>query len=483
MIEIPWRIGVNMREFAYYDLPECRRYPLATPPTREGQLDALQQIGVPLVRFFAGHRAVDIETNLKQVGKALDLLGARNMQAIVCIGDSIAESGHIIPGDEDYHRDTDMGHFHKRYWNERHYEEHYLPFVHLLAEQYGDHPAVLLWELGNELALHPRRNPQRPDAELVTEQDFDNFVTFVKAASHEIKTRSPRKLVSTGIINTNQLAPDGSSDEQRARYARTLYSLPDVDLISIHYYAEDADDHLTMIDVMAANDLQKPVYVGELGANIEQTPDRPQFIRDAITRWKNEDQHAFSVLLWAYDNSSFPPDSGVADAFAFARRYQADFEQLEQIVRDFAGAVEPFIPDLVAHPDDDTFEASAANKKTISETDTRFTKRFRIVASDGVKIRRSPTIRAKIRRLLLLDDVIAVDPNTRTEADDYAWWEHEEGWSAERPLDNSDVYLLEVTPVEDAEHEETILHPQGDQGTQTRLIASRTRASQKGFRL
>ena len=451
MIEIPWRIGVNMREFAYYELPECRRYPLASPPTREAQLDALQELGVPLVRFFAGHRALDIDANLKQVGKALDLIGARKMQAIVCIGDSIAELGHIIPGDEDYHKDTDMGHFHKRYWNERRYEEHYLPFVRLLAEQYGDHPAVLVWELGNELALHPRRNLQRPDVELVTEEDFDNFVTFVRSASHEIKTRSLRKLISTGMINTNQIAPDDSGDEQRARYARVLYSLPDVDLISIHYYAEDADDHLTMIDVMAANDLQKPVYVGELGANVEETPDRPQFIRDAIARWRETDQHAFSVLLWGFDYSVFPPDLGVADAFAFARRHEADFAQLEQVVRDFAGAVEPFLLDVMSPSDAGTFKAAITDKQTSSEPVTRFKKRFRVVAPDGVKIRRSPTIYAKIQRLLPLNETIAVDLNTRTEADGYAWYEHEEGWSAERPLDNSDAYLVEVTPEEDGE--------------------------------
>lgn len=447
---IPWRTGVNMREFAYYDRPECLRFPQAIPPTREAQLAALQDLQVPLVRFFAVHRAVDLDTNLAQVGTALDLFRQKGMQTIVCIGDSLGASGHTIPGDDEFHRDTPLGHFHKRYWKERHYETHYLPYVERLVDQFGDHPAVLIWELGNELALHPRPRPEDPSIEPVTRQDFDQFIEFVATASRAIKVRSPRKLVSTGIINTNQIAPDGSSDEQRVQCARQLYGLPDIDLISIHEYSTERDedfaldDRLAMIDVnVALNDMQKPFYVGELGAELTFTPDRPRFIRERVKTWK--ERGAFSVLLWAFDVSEH--DSGMADTLAFAKRHP-DFEVLKEIVQEFAGAIAPVFFDAAMRFGGDSGQARESQQSLIIEPTSRFTKLFRVVSGDGVKIRSSPTRQAQDLGLLEFGAVVQVDPDTRDEADEHIWWEHDGGWSAERPQVGDEVFLTAMMPVE-----------------------------------
>lgn len=449
MLQIPWRIGVNMREFAYYELPECRQHPLATPPSREEQLSALQELRVPLIRFYAAHRVLDVERNLAQVGKTLDLLADRNMQAIVCLGDSIGDSRYTIPGDDAFHQGTPMGHFHKRYWNERHYEQNYLPYVRRLADRFGNHPAVLVWELGNELALHPRPRRKSKKIPPVNKQDFKNFIEFVRLASEGIKRRSPRKLISTGMINANQVTPDGSNQEQRERYARTLYGLPNIDLVSLHVYAEDDEDHLAMLDVRIAQEPQidKPVYIGELGANIERTPDRPTYLRNAIATWKGADRNAFSVLLWAFDNSAFPPDSGVADGLAFARRHQQDFEAIKNIVREFGGATEPLffeadLPPTETHQP--TRRVTNRNSSRLQIKPSRFTKAFRVVTDIGVRIRELPTRDSRRLGLLALDEMVMVDPGTRLEADEHIWWEHERGWSAESLINGSGVSLVAV---------------------------------------
>jgi hypothetical protein len=451
-MKIPWRTGVNMREFAYYDRPDCLRFPQAGPPTLEAQLAALRDIGVPLVRFFAVHRNVDFETNLVQTGRALDAIQQKNMQAVVCIGDSLFDSGHTVPGENDFHRDTSLGHYHKRFWNERLYEQFYLKYVRLLTERFGSHPAVFAWELANELALHPRPNI----GGLIVESDFNNFVAFVDTVSREIKQRSP-KLVSTGIINTNQIAPDGSNEMQRQQFATTLYSLPNVDLISLHVYAEDNEDHLAMIDVKVANDLEKPFYVGELGANFEQMGNRAEFFRKQIDLWKNNpDRGAFSVMLWSFDNSAH--DSGVGDILGFARRL-GDFNDIRNVVISFAGTMDPFLIDAPLRPDGRISGGETGGQPSEDERivpgGTRFVKPFEVVTTK-LRIRSLPTRQSEIRGELTRGDTIKADPASRTEADENVWWEHSAGWSAERAIEvdsDDDILMREISPQEEEEIE------------------------------
>jgi murein DD-endopeptidase MepM/ murein hydrolase activator NlpD len=351
MVTIPWRLGVNMREFAYYDRPECLRFPQATPPTREAQVAALLNLKIPLVRFFAAHRNASIDLNLQQIGKALAILQQNRMQAIVCLGDSIFESGYTIPGNDSFHQmGTPLGHIHKSFFEPANYSKHYLPYVRRVVEQFADHPAVLAWELGNEFAIHPQP---------ASVTDYNRFVEFVRVVSREIKQRSPKKLVTTGLINSNQVLPPGD-DATRRSLARQLHSLPDVDVCSIHVYAEDDEDHLAMLDVdVAKTGLGKPIFVGELGADIERTANRPNFIRQQLRRWK--DRGAFTVMLWQFDTS--PHDSGVADRLAFGRRWP-DFGAIEQVVREFIGAIDPYVGDVTPIPDGTTERADTRREET-----------------------------------------------------------------------------------------------------------------------
>lgn len=326
MVTIPWRIGVNMREFAYYERPECRRFP-ATPPTREAQIAGLRKLGIPLVRFFAVNRNLNFDENAKQVGLALDTLKQNNMQAIVCLADSLWDAGYTVPGDDNYHRGTPLGHLNKTYWHDPGYTNNFLPYVRQLVARYADHAAVLAWELGNEYAIHPQP---------ATTDDFKVFYQFAQTASEEIKQLSPNKLISTGLINTNQVVPGSDLDTRRTN-ARMLYSLPSIDLISIHVYAEQEDDWLAMIDAnVAINDVQKPFFIGELSADVTKMPNRAPFIQQKMTLWKQ--RGVCAALLWAYDDSL--NDTGVADTFGFARRH-GDYGSIIRVVTSMGGATQP----------------------------------------------------------------------------------------------------------------------------------------------
>ncbi|MEO8395513.1 MAG: NBR1-Ig-like domain-containing protein, partial [Chloroflexota bacterium] len=327
MITISWRTGVNMREFAYYDRREFLPFPNGVPPTREFQIAALQRLGVPLVRFFAAQHKADVNTNIAQVGLALNALQKANMQAIVVLGDSISVSGFSIPGDDDYHQGTPLGHINKRYWHEPGYTKNYFPYVQKLVSQYANHPAVLAWELGNEFAMQPQPS---------SDEDYNSFIQFAKVVSADIKQRSPHKLISTGLINTNQLAPGGDSAARHV-YAQRLYSLPNIDMISLHVYAEDKEDDLAMIDVEVAKSLNKPFFVGELGIDVS-TGNRAQYIQSQLQLWKS--RGAFSAMLWAFDDS--PQDTGVADTKGFARRF-GDYGGIAQIVSGFTAPALPVV--------------------------------------------------------------------------------------------------------------------------------------------
>jgi hypothetical protein len=86
MVQIPWRTGVNMREFAYYGTP-------AVPHTDSGlqrrQLDQLQALQVKLVRFYASYNQFSTDQCTQKVSAALDLLQSYQMQAVVCLVDSL----------------------------------------------------------------------------------------------------------------------------------------------------------------------------------------------------------------------------------------------------------------------------------------------------------------------------------------------------------------------------------------------------------
>lgn len=65
---------------------------------------------------------------------------------------------------------------------------------------------------------------------------------------------------------------------------------------------------------------------------------------------------------------------------------------------------------------------------------------------DTLSVRAQPGLNApRLGQTLTKGDLIEVDTDNRQEVDGFVWWRHSAGWSAERKLDNSIIYLLEAS--------------------------------------
>jgi len=84
------------------------------------------------------------------------------------------------------------------------------------------------------------------------------------------------------------------------------------------------------------------------------------------------------------------------------------------------------------------------------------------VGSVGVRVRSAPGLQGATVKYLSPGQSLQVDPGSRTEADGYVWWKHAEGWSAERSVDGSEVYLVESVPVTVSTPPASVDTPDGD---------------------
>lgn len=405
MLQIPWRTGVNMREFAYYGTAARQHTDVGL---QRRQLEHLQDMQVKLVRFYASFNQFSTAECIDKVLSALDLLHEFGMQADICVADSLA-SEFTIAGDGSFHTGP-LGHLTQPYWRERAYHNAYIPFLTQMAQACAQHPAVLLWELGNEYAIHPQ--PASFD-------DGQDFLEFARIASETIKAANPQAIVSTGLVGSHHVAPSGLAEQ----YGHELYSLPGIDAISIHYYAQDDERLNLQREIKLADTVGKPFFVGEFGAP-HDWPDRAAYYRAQLE--EAQKAGAFAAMPWAFDSS--PSDVGVSDDKAFASIWPS-FEDIKASVRGFGRSIEPVV--VVSKP----ATRPAVGKKV-----------FEVV--DGpLLVRRAPSLgpALAIEGLRLMNGQrVEVDPLSRTTADAYVWWHHEKGWSAERSVDHRTVLMAEV---------------------------------------
>jgi hypothetical protein len=423
MLTIPWRTGVNMREFAYYNTPVR---PLPPAELQRAQLTKLRDMNVKVVRFYAAAADCTIAECVENVRKALGLLDEFGMQAIVCLDDALG-SGFSVPGTGAMH--TAGGHYHKSCYTNPVYDQLYTAFVEALVGQLGNHNAVMMWEIGNEHALHPN-NP------LPSRDEIEAFFQFAKRASETIKRLSPRRLVSTGLLNSRQISYALSENEIKA-FAKRLYGLSSIDVIGIHYYAEDGEKLHGLIDTGVAHELRKPIYIGELGA--PRTNNRPPYYQQEIQEWRNK---AFCVLTWSFDIHT--SDCNIGDDQAMARQFRGDinndFDRLCEIVQSFGTAVERFLlPEGVG---------SGIGMGTHITAESVSHKVFKVTSLLGLKIRTEPTTHASSLGSLHMGDTIQVEANSRHIDTDnqFVWWHHSQGWTAEKSVNDATIFMEEIDP-------------------------------------
>ena len=276
-------VGGNLREFPFYTTHAMEH---ANANHQRLQLEGIRNMGMRVVRMHVCHREIDINQTKVLVRDALDQIHRHNLLAIMVLNDALF-SNFYIPDDQPFHTET-MGHLHKRYFLQRGYEQNYLPFVKLLVADLKDHPAIFAWELGNEYAIHPQP---------ASAQDGNAFLNFASHVSDTIRGIDPNHLITTGLINVNQVKP--STEDHRA-YAKRLYSLPNLDFGTVHFYQShpghtNSEEDRCRPDLEVLKSLNKPTIVEEFGATAGNN-NRFEYTRDNLQEWF--DLGAVGFMQW-----------------------------------------------------------------------------------------------------------------------------------------------------------------------------------------
>lgn len=326
---VQWQLGMNLREFAYYG-SNVGIIKGTTDNLRNDQLNVCQAYGIKVIRFFASRseQVFNLAAMIAQVKQALDLLQQFGMQAIIALDDSLSGANQYIHLNPDYHT-ANHGHLRTQYWKDKAYRNPYLTNVQQLVTTFANHPAVLMWELGNEFGLYPQ--PPQPG-------DERNFREFVREASGEIHRLAPSHLVSIGLVSTNEVfgQTPGATRRERENFAWQLYNLDSLHAVGVHYYKDNLSaerrDWID-IDYNVARRLNKLFYIGEIGA-LNTDGSRPRFFRDELTTWKGK---AFTIMPWQLDSHTIPDwDIGIGDDRGIVRRRDSDYGAIMSTLQAFA---------------------------------------------------------------------------------------------------------------------------------------------------
>jgi len=220
-------------------------------------------------------------------------------------------------------------------------------WVEDIVTRYRDDPTILFWELTNEAnstvdlkpmspqGVIPPRDLTKPYKHLVRNPaprnernnwSADELASFVRETTFLIKSLDPNHLVGTGFTlprpsawhlwlgslrRAKKMDWTKDSEEEQANFIRLINPEP-IDLISFHFYL-DADETLDQILVLkqVADELDKPIYAGELGVSTKAVPQGYSHPagREGL-RCVLEMMEALDVpmgLIWSWDDYCKPP--------------------------------------------------------------------------------------------------------------------------------------------------------------------------------
>lgn len=438
-MSIPVHRGANLRELAFYGVRQGGN----TVTQNTSSADQLPQIraavedwGMRYIRFYAANAALSTLECISHVTHTLDLL-PNGVQAIIVLTDMI-NSGFTIKADAIYYsfQSGELSYLSADYWIGKHYRENYQPFVADFMDALGSHPKIGLVELINEPALRGVNRGEEITA-------WTHFLDFVNDIGALIRQKSVIP-ISLGLSNSRQLSYVlGANFDQ---YANELYSNPFLDAASVHFYADEEDERAyAEIDAKAATQQQKLFYIGELGAP-NTYPNRPQFYRNEIEKWFK--LNAFTVMLWGFDKLLWgvgTPDNRSISQYA---KGYSDFDTIQGTVTSYT----PLASESTFTRSINTASTAVRDSNSsgtgggVLTMDNQNNLIFEVV-NGPLRVRNAPIIepRALIAGISLsTGQQIKVDANSRTEAGGCVWWHHQAGWSAERRLDGTEHYMVQV---------------------------------------
>ncbi len=181
-------------------------------------------------------------------------------------------------------------------------------WVEDIVTRYKDDPTILFWELTNEANLTVDLKPMFPQGVIMPRDltkpykhlvrnpaprnernnwSADELAAFVRETTFLIKSLDQNHLVGAGhslprpaawhlwlgsLRRAKKMDWTKDSEEEQANFIRLINPEP-VDLISFHFYlgGEEALDQIVMLK-RVADELEKPVYAGELGVSTKAVP-------------------------------------------------------------------------------------------------------------------------------------------------------------------------------------------------------------------
>ncbi|MBT9544350.1 MAG: cellulase family glycosylhydrolase [Candidatus Sericytochromatia bacterium] len=291
------------------------------PEVQEKMLKDAAEHGFTVVRFWAYENYGATPEILQRL---CDLAAKYQLKLIPCLADRWVMS----------EADRKDDHFYKAG-----FERSYLPRVLDMTEKLKDRPEIMLWELVNE-----------PETE-----EFESMYHFSKTVSEAIKKTNPNHLISLGTIGGIGDKFGSQLSRLSTESFRKLYAIPSLDAASIHNYSYDATllerldilarfsgehekgaqfgkadqvlswasrkvdnwalntlgvqiqnpltlrgrwDQMNQENIQIAQDLGKPLYIGEVGFKQTHGEDRQKLLRLDIARSMQAGVQGYT--LWSY---------------------------------------------------------------------------------------------------------------------------------------------------------------------------------------
>ncbi|MCS7186638.1 MAG: cellulase family glycosylhydrolase [Armatimonadota bacterium] len=221
-------------------------------------------------------------------------------------------------------------------------------WVEEIVSRYRDDATILFWEVTNEANLTVDLRPHSPEG-VVAPRDLtkpykhltrnpgprdwrnhwsaDEMAAFVRETASLIKSLDKNHLVSAGysiprpsawhlwlgsLKRAKKMDWTRDSDEEQANYIRMIHPEP-LDFVDCHFYLDPDEtfDQLVLLK-RVADELEKPVYVGEAGLSVKAVGEKGYNNPIALDglRVYLEAIEALDlplVLFWGWDDFCKPP--------------------------------------------------------------------------------------------------------------------------------------------------------------------------------
>lgn len=206
-------------------------------------------------------------------------------------------------------------------------------YVAEFAQRYRAHPALLFYEIGNEMNLHADLDlvkrcvstEGRKSCGAWGNYSTEEMIAFTKRIAATIRTIDAKRPISSGhsfprpsaqhLRRTPEFAP-GGADWTKDRMEELVVYIGDthsgLDLISVHIYAELplpeklAADHVELIALAShvATQLRKKLFIGEIGARSDSGLKPRSFIDRALTKTQELRVPYVALWVWQYYQTS-----------------------------------------------------------------------------------------------------------------------------------------------------------------------------------